>query len=96
MGRDGMECSSVRHLSSAVREAWLLGGGEEAGPDGGVGTENPFMNTPDELVGFYPSPHRQRSRHAPVAQGIEQRPPEPCAQVRILPGAPWMRCLKTP
>ena len=24
---------------------------------------------------------------APVAQGIEQRPPEPCAQVRILPGA---------
>ncbi|GGW34060.1 hypothetical protein GCM10010503_07680 [Streptomyces lucensis JCM 4490] len=27
------------------------------------------------------------SRHAPVAQGIEQRPPEPCAQVRILPGA---------
>ena len=25
---------------------------------------------------------------APVAQGIEHRPPEPCAQVRILPGAP--------
>lgn len=25
---------------------------------------------------------------APVAQGIEQWPPEPCAQVRILPGAP--------
>ena len=24
---------------------------------------------------------------APVAQGIEQWPPEPCAQVRILPGA---------
>src|SRR4029453_6076544 len=24
---------------------------------------------------------------APVAQGIEQRPPEPCAQVRILSGA---------
>jgi hypothetical protein len=23
-------------------------------------------------------------------------PPEPCAQVRILPGAPWIRCLKTP
>src|SRR5690242_3547734 len=25
---------------------------------------------------------------APIAQGIEQRPPEPCAQVRILLGAP--------
>ncbi len=37
-----------------------------------------------------------RDRHAPVAQGIEQRPPEPCAQVRILPGAPCMRCPKTP
>lgn len=37
-----------------------------------------------------------RDRHAPVAQGIEQRPPEPCAQVRILPGAPNMRCPKTP
>ncbi len=37
-----------------------------------------------------------RSRHAPVAQGIEQRPPEPCAQVRILPGAPSMRRPKTP
>lgn len=37
-----------------------------------------------------------RNRHAPVAQGIEQRPPEPCAQVRILPGAPSMRCPKTP
>src|SRR5699024_1378504 len=24
---------------------------------------------------------------APVAQGIEQRPPKPCAQVRFLPGA---------
>src|SRR6516164_4136222 len=24
---------------------------------------------------------------APIAQGIEQRPPEPCAQVRILLGA---------
>ncbi len=27
------------------------------------------------------------SPEAPVAQGIEQWPPEPCAQVRILPGA---------
>ncbi len=25
---------------------------------------------------------------APVAQGIEHRFPKPCAQVRILPGAP--------
>jgi len=25
---------------------------------------------------------------APVAQGIEHRPPEPGAEVRILPGAP--------
>ena len=25
---------------------------------------------------------------APVAQGIERRPPEPGAQVRFLPGAP--------
>ena len=58
--------------------------------------ENPFMNTLDQLVGFYPSPRTQRSGHAPVAQGIEQRPPEPCAQVRILPGAPFLRCLKTP
>ncbi len=45
---------------------------------------------------FYPSPRSPRERHAPVAQGIEQRPPEPCAQVRILPGAPCMRCPKTP
>ena len=58
--------------------------------------ENPFMNTLDQLVGFYPSPRTQRSRHAPVAQGIEQRPPEPCAQVRILPGAPRMWCPETP
>ena len=29
---------------------------------------------------------------APVAQGIEHRPPEPGAQVRILPGAPKERC----
>src|SRR5690606_34047028 len=29
-----------------------------------------------------------RPRSAPLAQGIEQRPPEPCAQVRILQGAP--------
>lgn len=39
---------------------------------------------------------QRNARHAPVAQGIEQRPPEPCAQVRILPGAPWIRCPKTP
>lgn len=44
-----------------------------------------FTGTPSELVGFYPSP--PRAADAPVAQGIEQRPPEPCAQVRILPGA---------
>ena len=25
---------------------------------------------------------------APVAQGIEHWPPKPCAQVRLLPGAP--------
>jgi hypothetical protein len=31
---------------------------------------------------------------APVAQGIEQRPPEPCAQVRILPGAPCLTSTK--
>ncbi len=62
----------------------------------GTTPQNPFMNTLDQLVGFYPSPRTQRSRHAPVAQGIEQRPPEPCAQVRILPGAPCMRCPKTP
>lgn len=63
-----------------------------AGVQGGVTprstSENPFMNTLDQLVGFYPSQRPQRSGHAPVAQGIEQRPPEPCAQVRILPGAP--------
>ncbi len=58
---------------------------------------NPFMNTPSELVVFYPSPRATpHDRHAPVAQGIEQRPPEPCAQVRILPGAPCTRCPKTP
>jgi hypothetical protein len=28
-----------------------------------------------------------RMKPAPIAQGIEQRPPEPCAQVRILLGA---------
>jgi len=31
-----------------------------------------------------PADHHRR---APVAQRIEQRPPEPCAQVRVLPGA---------
>ena len=30
-----------------------------------------------------------------VAQGIEQRPPEPCAEVRILPGAPQETVLGT-
>jgi hypothetical protein len=30
---------------------------------------------------------RTMAPHAPVAQGIEHRPPEPGAQVRILPGA---------
>lgn len=40
---------------------------------------------------FFPSP-RETGGNAPVAQGIEQRPPEPCAQVRILPGAPFPRC----
>lgn len=55
------------------------------------------MTTPTKLVVFYPSPRATPTgRHAPVAQGIEQRPPEPCAQVRILPGAPSMRCPKTP
>ena len=28
--------------------------------------------------------------NAPVAQGIEHRPPEPGAQVRFLPGAPMI------
>ena len=32
---------------------------------------------------------------APVAQGIERRPPEPGAQVRFLPGAP-MQTLSLP
>ena len=32
---------------------------------------------------------------APVAQGIEHRPPEPGAQVRILPGAPWAGMQRT-
>lgn len=50
-----------------------------------------FLGTPSELVGFYPSP-LIRDEHAPVAQGIEQRPPEPCAQVRILPGALRSKC----
>lgn len=50
---------------------------------------NPFLITPEDLLRFYPSPQsaQRNARHAPVAQGIEQRPPEPCAQVRILPGA---------
>ena len=33
-------------------------------------------------------PVARLGRAAPVAQGIERRPPEPGAQVRILPGAP--------
>ena len=33
------------------------------------------------------APADSMARPALVAQGIEQRPPEPCAQVRILPGA---------
>ncbi len=32
--------------------------------------------------------HSRAIAPAPIAQGIEQRPPEPCAQVRILLGAP--------
>lgn len=39
---------------------------------------------------------QRNARHAPVAQGIEQRPPEPCAQVRILPGAHCVSVSKTP
>lgn len=39
---------------------------------------------------------QRNARHAPVAQGIEQRPPEPCAQVRILPGAHCVSAPKTP
>ena len=33
---------------------------------------------------------------APVAQGIEHRPPEAVAQVRILPGAPKSSCPNHP
>src|SRR5581483_2376536 len=46
---------------------------------------------PEWYTGVFERPRRPRRRIAPsralVAQGIEQRPPEPCAQVRILPRA---------
>ncbi len=38
-------------------------------------------------------PVARLARVAPVAQGIERRPPEPGAQVRILPGAPVARTM---
>lgn len=53
-----------------------------------------FTATARMLVGFYPSP--PNAADAPVAQGIEQRPPEPCAQVRILPGALRRKCPRDP
>jgi hypothetical protein len=34
-----------------------------------------------------------RLPHAPVAQWIERRPPEPGAQVRFLPGARYCLCI---
>ena len=34
-----------------------------------------------------------RLPHAPVAQWIERRPPEPGAQVRFLPGARYFSCI---
>lgn len=54
-----------------------------------------YTSTLRKLVVFYPSP-RESGDNAPVAQGIEQRPPEPCAQVRILPGALRKKCRNTP
>jgi hypothetical protein len=36
------------------------------------------------------------SRSAMPAPSDRSCPPEPCAQVRILPGAPCLRCQKTP
>ena len=41
--------------------------------------------------GIRPSDGSRASEVAPVAQGIEQWFPKPCAQVRILPGAPDQR-----
>ena len=37
------------------------------------------------------NPHHSPHFFAPVAQGIERRPPEPGAEVRFLPGAPVFR-----
>src|SRR5581483_7462804 len=46
---------------------------------------------PEWYTGVFERPRRPRRRiaasRALVAQGLEQRPPEPCAQVRILPRA---------
>ena len=47
----------------------------------------PVHEHPEGAGRVLPVAAKQGARHAPVAQGIEQRPPEPCAQVRILPGA---------
>jgi hypothetical protein len=44
---------------------------------------------PRWYIAFRPtSKPRHAERHAPVAQGIEHRPPEAGARVRISPGAP--------
>ncbi len=66
-------------LESAAREARVRGRAAGA-PSGGRRT--PLLPSPG------PSGRRSRCR-ALVAQGIEQWPPEPCAQVRILPRAPF-------
>ncbi len=78
------------------RGAWTWA--RQARSTGAARPRKPVHDHPGRAGSVLPvaASNTNRDRHAPVAQGIEQRPPEPCAQVRILPGAPWNRCPKTP
>ena len=55
-----------------------------------------FELVTSERLGATSRPLRrvEQSDIAPVAQGIEQWFPKPCAQVRILPGAPMVSSIR--
>ena len=82
--------SGAAGCAAATRRAWPHVVGRRHG-SAGYGSVPP-------APGRGPAPRRVRSSPAlaPVAQRIEHRPPEPVAQVRVLPGAPHTRGRRVP
>lgn len=93
-GAEGLPCGRAALASSP--EAPRQAAGEAPAPS--PSTSKPVHDHHGGAGSVLPvaASNTNRDRHAPVAQGIEQRPPEPCAQVRILPGAHCASVSKTP